>query len=79
MRTIQSSVDSTQMIVRAAIVLHNFMYQTNRAGYCPGRFVDSYDTTEKLKEEEWGRLVPNGDRAGLLNRRFLPNYNSCGV
>ena len=60
MRPIQSSVDSTQMIVRAAVVLHNFLRQTNSAGYCPGGFIDSYDSTGKLKEGEWRRIVPNG-------------------
>ena len=45
MRPIQNSVDSTQMIVRASVVLHNFLRQTKSVGYCPGRFVDSYDST----------------------------------
>ena len=34
MRPIQSSVVSTQMIVRAAVVLHNFLRQANSTGYC---------------------------------------------
>ena len=45
MRSIQSSVDSAQMIIRAAVVRHNFLHQTNSAGYCPGGFVDLYDST----------------------------------
>ena len=72
MRSIQSSVESAQMIIRAAVVLHNFLLQTNSAGYCPGGVVDLYDSTWKLKEGEWRRIVPNGERSGLLNG--LPNF-----
>ena len=49
-KPIQNRVDSTQMLVRAAVVLHNFLRQTNSAGYCPGGFVDSQDSTGKLKK-----------------------------
>ena len=59
------------MIVRAAVVLRNFLHQINSAGYCPGGFVDSYDSTGKLKEGEWRQTVANGGRSGLLNN--LPN------
>ena len=33
MRPIQGSIGSMQMIVRAAVVLHNYLRQTNSAGY----------------------------------------------
>ena len=49
-KPIQNRVDSTQMLVRAAVVLHNFLRQTSSAGYCPGGFVDSQDSTGKLKK-----------------------------
>ena len=55
------------MIIRAAVVLHNFLRQRNSAGYCPGRFADSYDSTEKLKKGEWRRIMSNGGRAAFLN------------
>ena len=61
---IRSSVESTQMIVRAAIILHNFLHQTNNAGYCLGRFVDSYDSNGKLKEG-------NGDRLSLMGENLV--------
>ena len=66
MRPIQSSVECTQIIVKAVVVLHNFLRQTNSTGYCPGGFVDSYDSTGNFKGE-WRRIVPYGGRAGLLN------------
>ena len=52
MRPIQSSVVSTQMIVRAAVVLHKFLRQANSTGYCSGGFADLYESTGKLKEGE---------------------------
>ena len=56
MRLIQNSVDSTYMIVRAAVVLHNFLRQINSAVYCPDEFFDLYDSTGKLKKGDWRRL-----------------------
>ena len=52
LRPIQSSVDSAQVIVRAANVLHNSLRQANSAGYYPGRSANSYNSTGKLKEGE---------------------------
>ena len=51
MRRIQNSVDSMQMIVRAAVILHNFLRQTSSAGYCPGGFADSCDSSWKKEDE----------------------------
>ena len=50
LRPIQSSVETTELIVKAAICLHNFLRQTNSAGYCPGGFADSYDSRGKIRE-----------------------------
>ena len=71
MRLIQNSVDSTYMIVRAAVVLHNFLRQINSAVYCPGEFFDLYDSTGKLKKGDWRRIVSKGGRSCLLNN--FPN------
>ena len=51
LKPIQSSVEKTDMIIKASICLHNFLRQTNSAGYCPAGFVDTYDNTGKIKEE----------------------------
>lgn len=71
MRLIQNSVDSTYMIVRAAVVLHNFLRQINSAVYCPGEFFDLYDSTGKLKKGDWRRIASKGGRSCLLNN--FPN------
>ena len=57
MQPMQSTVEKTDRIVKATICLHNFLRQTNSAGYCPTGFVDSYDETGTIKEREWKRLV----------------------
>ena len=53
MQPIQSIVEKTDRIVKATICLHNFLQQTNSAGYCPTGFVVSYDETGRIKEGEW--------------------------
>ena len=52
MQPIQSTVEKTDQIVKATICLHNFIWQKNCAGFCPTGFVDSYDETGTIKEEE---------------------------
>ena len=68
LRSIQSSVETTHLIVKATICLHNFLRQTNRAGYCPGDFVDSYDSSGMIKEGEWRRHISNNGSTGMFER-----------
>ena len=63
---IQSAVEKTDRIVKATISLHNFLRQTNNAGYCPTGFVDSYYETGTIKEGKWRRLVGDNNGAALL-------------
>ena len=53
MQPIQSTVEKTDRIVKVTICLHNFLWQTYRAGYCLMGFVDCYDKTGTIKEGEW--------------------------
>ena len=62
-KVLQKKTDRT---VKAAIYLHNFLRQTNSAGYCLTGFVDSYDETGTIKEGEWRRLVGHNNGAALL-------------
>lgn len=57
MQPIQTNAKNAEAIVKATICLHNFLRQTNSAGYCPSGFVDSWDGTGEIKEGEWRRLV----------------------
>ena len=44
----------------AALCLHNYLRQTDNAGYCPTGFVDSEDSTGQIKPGEW-RSILSGD------------------
>ena len=57
MQPMQSTAEKTDRIVKATICLHNFLRQTNSAGYCPTGFADSYGETGTIKETEWKDLV----------------------
>ena len=64
MQPIQSSVEKTDLIVKATICLPNFLRQTNSAGYCPAGFADSWDETGNIKEGEWRNII--GERQGVM-------------
>ena len=66
MQSIQSTVEKPDRIVKATIWLHNFLQQTNSAGYCPAGFVDSYNETRTIKGRQWRRLVGHNNGATLL-------------
>lgn len=56
--SIQASVTTAEKIVQATVCLHNYLRQTNCAAYCPHGFVDSEDSTGKIKHGEWWRRPP---------------------
>ena len=55
----------------AAICLHNYLRQTENALYCPTGFVDSEDSTGRLKPGEWRNIVAsdNGCLQSMPNTR----------
>ena len=67
---IQTSVETAVAIVQAAICLHNYLRQTNGAAYCPAVFSDSEDSSGRIKEGEWRRIVSAEGENGAL--RPLP-------
>ena len=71
-RPIQSSVETTDLIIKATICLHNFLRQTHSAGYCPAGFVDTYDSTGKIKEGEWRRVLASQGSGGMLLTEIAP-------
>ena len=66
MQPIQSTAEKTDRIVKVTICLHNFLWQTYRAGYCLMGFVDCYDKTGTIKEREWRLLVGDNNGATVL-------------
>ncbi|XP_066915143.1 uncharacterized protein [Clytia hemisphaerica] len=47
---IRAKVENVENYVLACLSLHNYLRITDNASYCPSGFVDSYDSTGKLKE-----------------------------
>ena len=43
MQPIQTSVENAEILIESKISLHNFLSQTNSAGYCPTGFEDPWD------------------------------------
>ena len=65
-------METTDLIIKATIYLHNLLHQTNSAGYCPTGFVDTYDSTGKIKEGEWRRMLVSQGSAGMLLNEIAP-------
>ena len=65
---IRASTQNVEHYVLAAMALHNYLRQTDNAGYCPTGFVDSEDSTGKIKEGEWRSIVRNDAFTPLKKR-----------
>ena len=57
---IRANPKNVENYVLAALSLHNYLRQTDNAGYCPSGFVDSEDSSGKIKPGEW-RSILSGD------------------
>ena len=56
---IHASVENVESYVRAAIVLHNYLRQTENATYCPKGFVDSENANGEIRPGHWREQVRN--------------------
>lgn len=56
---IRATPANVEQYVLAAMSLHNYLRQTDNAGYCPAGFVDSESSTGEIKEGEWRSIVAN--------------------
>ena len=61
---IRASVENLEKYTLLCLALYNYLCLTDNATYCPFGFVDSFDSSGKLKKEEWRAL--NVDNRGLL-------------
>eukprot|EP00794_Sanderia_malayensis_P001689 gene1689-1882_t len=68
---IRASQENVTRYVLAAICLHNYSQQTENAMYCPAGFVDSEDSSGRLKPGEWRKIVAsdNGSLQGISRTR----------
>ena len=83
MQPIQTTVENTEIVVKATICLHDFLHHTNSAGYCPTGFGDSWDKKGEIKEGEWRSLVAESQSRMLTNippiRRSRLSIKAVGV
>ena len=62
---ISASPKTVQLIIEAAVCLHNYLRQTETALYCPSGFVDSMDRSGNIKPGEWRSMVSTTERGAL--------------
>ena len=58
-RPIEGTRERVEKYILATIALHNFLRQTENACYTPAGFVNSVDSTGKLVEGNWRKLIDN--------------------
>ena len=73
-RFIRASVENAESYVLSALCLHNYLRQTDNAGYCPAGFVDFEDSSGRIKPGEWRSLVSTGDMCIPLNKLHNVRY-----
>ncbi|XP_033098280.1 protein ALP1-like [Anneissia japonica] len=72
--TIKAGLDTVDAIVKACVVLHNYMIQTENAHYIPSGFIDS-ECSGHFKAGEWRSVTKDDDGLRRLNRQGSPNYS----
>ena len=68
-RTIRASPKNVEHYVLAALCLHNYLRQTDNAGYCPAGFVDSENSSGDIKPGEWRSIIQNDEAFIPLQKR----------
>ena len=51
---IEASPEKVEKFTLAAIALHNYLRRTDTASYTPSGFIDSEDSSGKIKKGSWG-------------------------
>ena len=67
-RFIRASAENVEKYILATLALHNYLLQTDNAGYCPSGFVDSEDSTGRITPGEWRSDVASGDASAHLEK-----------
>ena len=58
----------------STLCLHNYLRQTDNAGYYPSGFVDSEDSSGRIKPGEWRSLISTGDTSTPLSKLHNVRY-----
>ena len=56
-RPIKATVENIERYLLAIIALHNYLWQTENASYCPTGFVDGKNSIGIIKPGEWRSVV----------------------
>ena len=73
---IKTFSEKVEKYTLAAIAEHNYLQQTDTASYTPSGFIDSEDSSGKIKEGSWrGVFQHEGAKKNLQlkNKKFDPN------
>lgn len=65
--TINASVETAVSVTKAPLCLHNFLRQTDSAGYCPNGYCDSEDSSGEIKPCQWRKEVPREGSGAIRN------------
>ena len=65
---IRADVKTAELIVQAAVCLHNFLQLTSSAAYTPLGFIDSENDDGSIKEGDWRKIVREGTALSDLPR-----------
>ena len=73
-RPIRAKPESVERIIKACVCLHNYLAQTDNAGYVPIGFIDAEDSTVDLIPGSWKSIVA-GDRSALQGIQRVGSNN----
>ena len=65
---IRADVKTAELIVQAAVCLHNFLQLTSSAAYTPLGFIDSENDDGSINEGDWRKIVREGTALSDLPR-----------
>ena len=71
---IRAAVHNVERYLLAALFLHNYSRQTDNAAYFPLGFVDSEDSSGRIKPGEWREIITSADAFLPLQR---PHNSRC--
>ena len=77
-RPIRAKPENVERIIKACVCIHNYLMQTENAGYAPTGCIDSEDGTGDLIPGSWRSEVANDERPALrsLARAGSNNYTN---
>ena len=75
---IKATPTNVEKYVLATLSLHNYLRQTDNAGYCPAGFVDSEDSSGRIKPGEW-RSIVRRDALHSLPRRHNTRFSNNAI